>query len=43
MTHGVSGILRYQQLCFRQYSDSVGLPVPYVYVDGNPVRRCRRI
>jgi len=32
------GVLAYQQRCFRDYAGSVGLPVPYVYIDGNPIR-----
>jgi uracil-DNA glycosylase len=31
-------ILRYQQRCFREYARAVGLPVPYTYIDGNPIR-----
>ncbi len=33
-----SAILRYQQQCFREYAASVGLPIPYTYIDGNPIR-----
>ena len=31
-------ILEYQQRCFREYGESVGLPKPYTYPDGNPIR-----
>lgn len=31
-------ILRYQQRCFHDYAGSVGLPSPYTYIDGNPIR-----
>ena len=31
-------IRRYQQKCFREYNASVGLPDPYTYPDGNPIR-----
>ena len=38
MTTSETDILRYQQRCFRNYAGSVGLPVPYTYIDGNPIR-----
>lgn len=31
-------ILQYQQRCFRDYAAAVGLPSPYIYMDGNPIR-----
>lgn len=31
-------VRRYQQECFREYSLSIGLPQPYTYPDGNPIR-----
>jgi uracil-DNA glycosylase len=31
-------ILDYQQECFSKYNDDIGLPQPYVYPTGNPIR-----
>jgi len=31
-------ILDYQQKCFREYAQSIGLPEVYTYPDGNPIR-----
>jgi uracil-DNA glycosylase len=31
-------ILTYQQKCYREYAQSIGLPQPYTYPDGNPIR-----
>ena len=31
-------ILRYQQRCFAEYSDDIGLPENYSYIDGNRIR-----
>lgn len=31
-------ILRYQQRCHREYAASIGLPEPYTYPYGNPIR-----
>jgi len=31
-------ILKYQQKCYRCYVKSIGLPQPYTYPDGNPIR-----
>src|SRR5687768_1453103 len=28
----------FRQRCFREYVDDIGLPTPYVYPDGNPIR-----
>lgn len=33
-----TAIRRYQQKCFGEYAASVGLPQPYTYPDGNPIR-----
>lgn len=33
-----TAIRRYQQRCHREYSKAVGLPEPYTYPDGNPIR-----
>jgi uracil-DNA glycosylase len=35
---GTTAMRRYQQKCHREYADSVGLPRPYTYPDGNPIR-----
>lgn len=32
------GILAYQQKCYREYSESIELPGPYTFPDGNPIR-----
>ncbi len=37
-TNNSTAIRRYQQKCFREYARSVGLPEPYTYPDGNPIR-----
>jgi len=31
-------VLAYQQRCFRDYSNSIQLPNPYTFPDGNPIR-----
>jgi hypothetical protein len=31
-------VLKYQQKCYREYANSVGLPELYTYLDGNPIR-----
>ena len=31
-------VLEYQQRCYREYAQSVGLPKVYTYPDGNPIR-----
>jgi uracil-DNA glycosylase len=31
-------ILKYQQRCFREHGQSIGLPVPYTYPEGNSIR-----
>lgn len=33
-----AAILEYRQRCFSEYAKSVGLPEPYTYPDGNPIR-----
>jgi uracil-DNA glycosylase len=31
-------LLNYQQKCYKNYGSSIGLPVPYTYPDGNPIK-----
>jgi len=38
MPTGNNAILAYQQRCCRDYAHSIGLPEPYTYLDGNPIR-----
>ena len=38
MPTGNNAILAYQQKCYREYAHSIGLPEPYTYPDGNPIR-----
>lgn len=38
MAKGDNAILAYQQKCYREYAHSIGLPEPYTYPDGNPIR-----